>query len=68
MIQFVAKLLPLSNSVSFFVVALVLGPILGSFITEPAGSVMKDPRMGPSTSATTKKETLLDSGRSFATN
>ena len=36
MIQFVAKLLPLSNSVSFFVVALVLGPILGSFITEPA--------------------------------
>lgn len=36
MIQFVAKLLPLSNSVSFFVVALILGPILGSFITEPA--------------------------------
>ncbi len=36
MIQFVAKLLPLSNSVSFFVVAVVLGPILGSFITEPA--------------------------------
>jgi hypothetical protein len=36
MIQFVAKLLPLSNGVSFFVVALILGPLLGSFITEPA--------------------------------
>jgi len=36
LIDAVARLLPLSNSVSFFAVALVLGPILGSFITEPA--------------------------------
>jgi hypothetical protein len=36
MIQTVAKLLPMPNSVSFFFVALVLGPLLGSFITEPA--------------------------------
>ncbi len=31
-----ARLLPLSNSVSFFVMALIVGPLLGSFITEPA--------------------------------
>ena len=35
-IQLGSKLLPLSNSVSFFVVALIIGPLLGSFITEPA--------------------------------
>lgn len=31
-----ARLLPLSPSVAFFVVALIFGPLLGSFITEPA--------------------------------
>lgn len=36
MIQTVAKLLPLHHSVSFFLVAIILGPLLGSFITEPA--------------------------------
>ncbi len=32
----VANLLPISRSLSFFIVALVIGPLLGSFITEPA--------------------------------
>lgn len=36
MIQRVARLLPLADSVSFFLVTLILGPLLGSFITEPA--------------------------------
>jgi hypothetical protein len=31
-----SRLLPLSPSIAFFVVALILGPLLGSFITEPA--------------------------------
>ena len=31
-----ARLLPMSDSVSFFMMALIMGPILGSFITEPA--------------------------------
>ncbi len=36
MIAMLAKLLPLPDTVSFFACALVLGPLLGSFITEPA--------------------------------
>lgn len=36
MISAVAKLLPLPGAAGFFVVALILGPLLGSFITEPA--------------------------------
>ncbi len=35
-IDLVAKLLPLNKSISFFVATLILGPLLGSFITEPA--------------------------------
>lgn len=31
-----ARLLPISRSLGFFVVALIAGPLLGSFITEPA--------------------------------
>ena len=31
-----ARVLPLNDAVSFFVMALVIGPLLGSFITEPA--------------------------------
>jgi hypothetical protein len=36
MLETVAGLLPLPSSVAFFTVALFLGPLLGSFITEPA--------------------------------
>ena len=36
LIDAMARLLPLSNTVSFFVMALIMGPLLGSFITEPA--------------------------------
>lgn len=36
MIIAVSKILPLNGKMSFYVAALVLGPILGSFITEPA--------------------------------
>jgi len=32
----VAKILPLNNEAAFYIVALILGPLLGSFITEPA--------------------------------
>ncbi|GAB4014587.1 MAG: putative Na+/H+ antiporter [Bdellovibrio sp.] len=35
-IMFVSKLLPLPRKMSFYVAALVVGPLLGSFITEPA--------------------------------
>ena len=35
-IQFFARLLPLQNKMSFYVSALIIGPLLGSFITEPA--------------------------------
>ncbi|MDP7111747.1 MAG: putative Na+/H+ antiporter, partial [Myxococcota bacterium] len=35
-IERLAGLLPMSPSISFFVVALIVGPLLGSFITEPA--------------------------------
>ncbi len=36
MITTAAKVIPLPGKMSFYVAALVLGPILGSFITEPA--------------------------------
>lgn len=32
----IAKLIPLSDKMSFYVSALIIGPLLGSFITEPA--------------------------------
>ncbi len=35
-IHLVSKVLPLSSKISFYVSTLVVGPILGSFITEPA--------------------------------
>ncbi len=36
LIAFFAKLLPMNEEAAFFLVALILGPLLGSFITEPA--------------------------------
>ena len=36
LIEFFSRLLPLKKSLSFFISALIIGPILGSFITEPA--------------------------------
>ncbi len=36
MIIFVSKLLPLPGRMAFYLSALILGPLLGSFITEPA--------------------------------
>lgn len=36
LIEFFAKLLPMNKDAAFFSVALILGPLLGSFITEPA--------------------------------
>lgn len=35
-IQFLAKLLPFQEKMSFYLSALIVGPLLGSFITEPA--------------------------------
>ena len=35
-IRFFAKLLPFEEKMSFYLSALVIGPLLGSFITEPA--------------------------------
>jgi predicted cation transporter len=35
-IEFVSKLIPLSGEQPFFLTTLILGPLLGSFITEPA--------------------------------
>jgi hypothetical protein len=35
-IQFFAKLLPFQEKMSFYLSALIIGPLLGSFITEPA--------------------------------
>ena len=32
----IARILPVSGAISFYLVALVIGPLLGSFITEPA--------------------------------
>ena len=36
MIMIVAKVIPLPSKMSFYISALVIGPLLGSFITEPA--------------------------------
>jgi uncharacterized membrane protein len=36
LIEFLSKLLPLNRQVAFYWVALSIGPLLGSFITEPA--------------------------------
>lgn len=35
-IHFISKIIPLNSKKSFYISALVVGPILGSFITEPA--------------------------------
>lgn len=35
-IELVSKILPLPHKMSFFVATLIIGPLLGSFITEPA--------------------------------
>ena len=40
LISLVARLLPLPESVAFYVTALILGPLLGSFITEPAAMTL----------------------------
>lgn len=36
----IAKVLPLSEKVSFFVTTMIVGPLLGSFITEPAAMTL----------------------------
>jgi Na+/H+ antiporter NhaD/arsenite permease-like protein len=40
LILFVSRLIPLGESVSFYLAALVFGPLLGSFITEPAAMTL----------------------------
>ena len=40
LISFAAKLIPAESSVSFFISALALGPLLGSFVTEPAAMTL----------------------------
>jgi len=40
LILLVAGLLPLRSSVAFYVAALIVGPLLGSFITEPAAMTL----------------------------
>jgi Na+/H+ antiporter NhaD/arsenite permease-like protein len=40
LILFVARLIPLGESLSFYLAALVFGPLLGSFITEPAAMTL----------------------------
>ncbi|MBM3582231.1 MAG: hypothetical protein FJX37_09750, partial [Alphaproteobacteria bacterium] len=39
-LRFVARLLPLSRVTAFYFVALSIGPLLGSFITEPAAMTL----------------------------
>jgi Na+/H+ antiporter NhaD/arsenite permease-like protein len=39
-IAFSARLIPVSESIGFYVAALFLGPLLGSFITEPAAMTL----------------------------
>jgi hypothetical protein len=39
-ISFVARLLPVKEGLSFYLAALVVGPLLGSFITEPAAMTL----------------------------
>jgi predicted cation transporter len=36
LIEWISKILPFADSVSFYVTCLIVGPIMGSFITEPA--------------------------------
>lgn len=40
LIEGVARLIPLPESLAFFLTSLVLGPLLGSFITEPAAMTL----------------------------
>ncbi|MEQ1851427.1 MAG: putative Na+/H+ antiporter [Chthoniobacteraceae bacterium] len=40
LILFVSRLIPLGESVSFYLAALIFGPLLGSFITEPAAMTL----------------------------
>ncbi len=40
LISLAARLIPASESVSFYIAALFLGPLLGSFITEPAAMTL----------------------------
>jgi hypothetical protein len=40
LIGWAARLLPMRESISFYLAALVLGPLLGSFITEPAAMTL----------------------------
>jgi len=40
LISLAARILPFKESVSFYVAALILGPLLGSFITEPAAMTL----------------------------
>lgn len=40
LIGFVANLLPMKEAIAFYVSALIVGPILGSFITEPAAMTL----------------------------
>ncbi len=39
-ISYVARAIPATESVAFYVTALILGPLLGSFITEPAAMTL----------------------------
>lgn len=62
-ISLIAKLLPLPREVAFYVSCLTLGPLLGSFITEPAAMtvtalVLKDRFFIPKTSERLKYITL----------
>jgi Na+/H+ antiporter NhaD/arsenite permease-like protein len=36
LLKFIAKIIPLQQSLAFFITTLIVGPLLGSFITEPA--------------------------------
>ncbi len=62
-ISLVARVLPFSRSVSYYFTTLFLGPLLGSFITEPAAMtvtalILKDSFFGRSTSERFKYVTL----------
>ncbi len=39
-ISFVARLMPMPEGLSFYLAALSIGPLLGSFITEPAAMTL----------------------------
>jgi hypothetical protein len=40
LIRFVARLLPFNSTMSFFISSMVIGPLTGSFITEPAAMTL----------------------------